>query len=375
MNKQVSARDLVILDSARKREKAREFLAEKGYDGLLISTREHFAWVTSGGDSHVLRNSNIGFGCIVITPEYHYLVAHTMDAERLYREQVDGQDYELIPVRWYEGDITQKALALAGKRVAADTNVGGAQNVYQEIVDMHYPMSELEIARLSWLGQKTDELFTDLALSVYPGQTEREIAAALHCAHLQAGMEVDVLIVGSDQRCFDFRHPLPTDKPLEKYLMLHSSARKWGLHSNLTRFVHFSTPPATIRGVHDAVNNVAAKVILSLNPGVKFKDIFAWQKKWYAEEGFQDEWENHFQGGPTGYVVVDAERCWTEKVVQINQPYEWFITITGAKAGELVALTKNGVELFSYQSSRWPKWTFSNPRFGELSLPDIMIRD
>ncbi len=54
-------------DAAFKRKKVREYLQHKGLDGLLISTREHFAWVTGGGDSHVVFNSNVGFGTLVIS--------------------------------------------------------------------------------------------------------------------------------------------------------------------------------------------------------------------------------------------------------------------------------------------------------------------
>ena len=82
-----------------------------------------------------------------------------------------------------------------------------------------------------------------------------------------------------------------------------------------------------------------------LKPGVKFADILSRQKQWYAEQGYPEEWRNHFQGGPTGYVIVDAGRCLTDKVVQVNQPYEWFITITGTKMGELALLTEDGFEI------------------------------
>ena len=112
-----------------------------------------------------------------------------------------------------------------------------------DLVDLHYPMTDLEISRTRWLASETDKLFTSFAQSVKPGETEKDIAARLHCEHLKKGMEVDVLIVGSDERCFNYRHPLPTEKPLEKYLMLHTVARRWGLHCNLTRFLHFGEPP------------------------------------------------------------------------------------------------------------------------------------
>ena len=70
----------VLQDAALKRQRVRKFLDEKSLDGVMITTREHFAWITSGGDSHVVYNSNLGFGTIVITREKAYLVAYSMDA-------------------------------------------------------------------------------------------------------------------------------------------------------------------------------------------------------------------------------------------------------------------------------------------------------
>ena len=360
-------------DAVIKRKKVREYLECKGLDGLLISTREQFAWVTGGGDSHVVFNSNLGFGTLAITRDKAYLVAHSMDAQRLLAEQADGQDYELVVMRWYDGDVRNKALELAGKKVAADTDFPGTLNVYDDLVDLHYPMTELEMERTRWLAVETDCLYTRFAETVKPGETEQEIAARFHAAHLAAGMQVDVLIVGSDERCFHYRHPIPTAKKLERYLMLHTAARRWGLHCNLTRFIHFGAPSAQIRRVTDAAANVEARVFQMLEPGLPFAEILRAQKEWYAEQGFAEEWRNHFQGGPTGYVIVDAGRCLTGKAVQINQPYEWFITVTGTKMGELSLMSEAGLEIASFTSSTWPGMEIETGK-GSLIVPDLLVR-
>ncbi|MDK2980576.1 MAG: hypothetical protein PWQ55_923 [Chloroflexota bacterium] len=365
--------DRIRDDAAVKRKKARDYLQRKGLDGLLVSTREHFAWLTAGGDSHVVRSSNVGFGTLVITRDRAYLVAQSMDTQRLLAEQAEEQDYELVVMRWYEGDVREKARELAGERVGADTDFPGTLNIYDDLVDLHYPLSELEMERMRWLAVETDRLYTRFAETVEPGQSEQDIAARFHAAHLAAGMQVDVLIVGSDERCFQYRHPIPTGKKLERYLMLHTAARRWGLHCNLTRFIHFGAPSTQVRKVYDAAAAVEARVFQMLKPGLPFADILAAQKRWYAEQGFPEEWRNHFQGGPTGYVIVDAGRCLTDKVVQVNQPYEWFITVTGTKMGELSLMTPAGLEIASFASSTWPGLEVPTGE-GSLVVPDLMVR-
>ena len=363
---------VAILDSETKRQNVRDYLDRKSLDGVVIITREHFAWVTGGGDNHVVYPTNIGFGAVVITKDHQYIVAHSMDANRLMEEQVKGQGYELVKMYWYEGDIRLKAVELAGKRVGSDTIFPGAEDVYMDLVDMHYPMTALEVERIRWLATVTDDLFSTLARTIMPGETEIDIAAKLRNMHTLAGLEVDGMIVGSDERCFKYRHPLATEKPLEKYLMLHSVARKWGLHCNLTRFLHFGRPPDKIRKVYDCAAGVEARVFLSLEPGLKFAEILENQKRWYQELGFKGEWKYHFQGGPTGYVIADGGRSLTDKVVQVNQPYEWFITVTGTKTGELTLLTKEGLEISSYINSSWPGLNVSTP-IGDVVVPDILV--
>jgi len=364
---------VILRDAEEKRRRVRMMLEDKGYSGVVITTREHFAWLTSGGDSHVVRSSSLGFGALVITPERQVLVAQSMDAQRLLDEQICGQEYELVMTRWYEGDIRTQARELAGKAAVSDTDFPGTKNIYMELVDLHYPMTDLEMERVRWLATVTDDIFSFTARSIKPGETELDIAAKLHCTHIKAGMEVDVLIVGSDERCFQYRHPIPTGKPLENYLMLHTVARRWGLHCNLTRFVHFGDPSGVVRKVYDAAVNVEARLFLSLKPGVRFADILNWQKEWYAEQGYPEEWRNHFQGGPTGYVIVDAERCMTDKVVQVHQPYEWFITVTGTKTGELSVLTEKGLEISSFKNSSWPGRKVQTS-LGDIEVPDILIQ-
>ncbi len=362
----------VLQDAALKRQSVRKFLDEKNLDGVMITTREHFAWITSGGDSHVVYNSNLGFGTIVITREKAYLVAHSMDAERLLIEQMDGQDYELVVLRWYEGDIREKARLLAGDKVGSDTDFPGTINIYGDLVDLHYPMTDLEVKRVRELAKDTDALYSRFIETIKPGETETSIAARFHAAHLEAGMEADVIIVGSDERCFRYRHPIATSKKLDKYLMLHSAARRWGLHCNLTRYIHFGTPAENIRRIYDAAAAVEARVFQALKPGVHFADILKWQRQWYAEQGYPEEWKNHFQGGPTGYITVDGGRCLTDKVVQINQPYEWFITIAGTKMGELSLMTAAGLEISSFLHSKWPGMDVETAA-GAITVPDLQI--
>ena len=359
-------------DAARKRERVRDFLVQQNLEGVLISRRDNFAWVTSGGDNHVLKNSEIGVGHIAITRNRHYLLAHSMDAARLYQEQVPGQEYELVSLKWFQGDPRCAAVDLVNGKWAADTTFNDeVPNVNQALSILHYPLTELEMERCRWLGEQVGRILCKVAQEIHPGQREDEVASYLWIECLKLGIELDVLIVGSDERIFHYRHPLPTSKRIERYVLIHPAARRWGLHANVSRSVYFGTPSNEIKRAYRAAAQLQAGLLERLTPGLAFSEIFNWQKQKYAELGFPDEWKNHFQGGPTGYVVVDALRHTTPSTVQVNQAFDWFITITGSKVEELTLLSKDGVEIPSFQSP-WPSYQ-PNQNGNGLGVPDLWV--
>jgi len=76
------------------------FLKELDLEGALISKRSNFAWFTGGGDNHMFLASEIGAASLLVTEEGKYLLAHTMDGDRIMTEEIPGQgesSCELIP--------------------------------------------------------------------------------------------------------------------------------------------------------------------------------------------------------------------------------------------------------------------------------------
>ena len=125
---------------------------------ILISRRDNFAWITCGGDSRVINCTEVGVGHLVVTRDKHYLVAYYMDSDRMLQDQVPGQGYEQVTLFWHEGDERLRALDLAGKRVAADTPVPGTLFAGEAIMDLQWPLNELEVERSRWLGRSVGEI-------------------------------------------------------------------------------------------------------------------------------------------------------------------------------------------------------------------------
>jgi len=241
-------------------------------------------------------------------------------------------------------------------------------------VDLHYPFSDLELRRCRWIGQASNAILARVANDLKPGLSEREIAARLldECAH--EDLTLDVLIVGADERVSRYQHPPPTENRLKRYALLHPAARRWGLHANVTRLLHFGEPPEDIRRAASVAQTVAANVATMLRPGARFADILVEQKRIYAALGYAEEWRNHFQGGITGYTLADPTRSLQPEARAVSdQAYDYFVTITGAKAEELFLLTDGGVEVAS-AGPRWPLRRIETAR-GAVEYPDMLVRD
>lgn len=362
----------ILEATERKRDKVRAWLRASGLDGVIISRRDNFAWVTSGGDNRVINCTEVGVGHLVITPDRHYLVAYYMDCDRLMEEQVPGQGYEPVTMFWHEGDERLRAKELVGGRVGADTPVPGTVNVAEAVMDLQWPLDALEVERSRWLGRNLGEILEDVMRLIEPGMSERDIQAMLHAQIIQRHMDYEVPIVGSDERIIRHRHVLATDKKLDRYLLLGPVVRRWGLFALASRSLHFGEPPAEIAKAFHCVATIEGRILALLRDGLPFAEILRHQKMWYDELGFPGGWNYHFQGGPTGYVLVDAARSLTDKVVQMPQTYSWFTTARGAKVEELTLLAADGVEILSL-GDNWPTVEVDTST-GPVKVPGMLIR-
>jgi Xaa-Pro dipeptidase len=362
----------VLQDTSAKRELVRAWLDKRGLDGVILSRADNFAWITSGGNNKVIEDLDAGVGHLVITRNRLYLVAYYMDAERLWAEQAPGQGYELVTKFWHEGDERVFAKALAGEKVGADTHFPGTEYVNQEIVELQWPLTDLDLRRTRWLGKQQSEVLEKIFREVEPGMTENEIGQQVAREFISRGIKVDVPIVGSDERISKYRHILATDKKLERYLLLGPVISRWGLHSLCSRSMHFGEPPVEVRLAYHAAATIEGRIFSELREGLKFSKILELQKRWYTELGYPDGWNYHFQGGPTGYVIVDVSQNQTDHVIRAPQPYSWFTTIKGAKVEELSILTTEGLEIASL-GDHWPTISVETEK-GSILVPDMLVR-
>jgi antitoxin VapB len=360
---------------AVKLKRLRAFLKKHGYDAALMGTAANFAWLSCGGKNKVLLNTDYGASVLLVTEDRLVCVANTMDARRLAEQELAGLGFEMVPLKWYAEPVAAHAQQIAGQgRLLADMPLPGADFNFQKFYALHYPLTDQEIFRYRGLGRDAEEVMRRVADQTKPGMSGYDVESLLIAEFAAKKMNVACLIVGSDEEIWNYRHPLPSPKRIEKQLMLVLAVERHGLNVPITRMVCFGGEPAaeTARRFR-AVCNIEARTIAACRPGIRFAEILARQKGWYAAEGFAAETENHFMGGITGYIPNDSSLCLDDSaVVQERQAFNWFITITGVNVEDTMITTATGPQLLTC-TGRWPVKPIEVEGL-TLELPQILVK-
>jgi Xaa-Pro aminopeptidase len=168
------------------------------------------------------------------------------------------------------------------------------------------------------------------------------------------GLNPTVILIATDERVFKYRHPIATDKKLERYAMIVICAERYGLVASSTRFVHFGPLPKELEEKAGKVAYVDAGMIAGTKAGISYREYFDTVRKLYAEVGYPDEWKWHHQGGPAGYATREfTVTPSTEGVMREGMSFAWNPSIAGTKSEDTILLTAGGVEIIS-QTGDWP---------------------
>jgi len=286
----------------------------------------------------------------LVTPDAAYLLADNIERARLQEEELAGLELEAREFPWWSGSLADEALKLvpAGELVS-DVPVGGARLLAPaEAMALRNPLTPEEIARYRRLGEEVGIVLTHVALHCRPALSEHQLAGMLGKGLMDFGITPAVTLVAVDERVSTRRHPIPTEKRLERYAMLVVGARRGGLNLSATRLVHFGPLPEELRERHRACARVDAAFLAATRPGARLSAIFRAGQEAYAAEGYPDEWRHHHQGGPTGYAGRDAKGTPDAPgEAQLHQAFAWNPSIAGVKSEDTVLVTEDGLEVLS----------------------------
>jgi len=335
-------------------KKLRTWLKQQEYDGIILSRRDNYAWLTAGRENHVLESTDIGVAPLIITSDRTDIFADSSDAARIADEQnFSGGNVIMVP--WYVSMEQALTGGAAGQRIVSDTGIGNTPNVQPELVSLRMQLSKDELEEYRILGQQCARLVESVCRSAIPGQTEMELAAGLKYLCLEQGIHPDCVLVGSDERIIKYRHSMPTEKKLENSLMIVLGAQRSGLNISLTRMVYFQKVPKDIREKYRKVQQIFAAMQTGMKAGTAYHEYFAFVRRLFEAAGYPEEWKFHHQGGPTGYACREfTVSPQSSGEIRLNQAYAWNPTISGVKCEETTFLSRDGIETFT-GTDNWPR--------------------
>ena len=223
-----------------------------------------------------------------------------------------------------------------------------------EIAPLRYELTPGEIERYQWLGAVAGQALSSTAQAIDSGMTEHEVGAVLDHFLQDEGVTPYLTLVASDQRILKYRHPIPTDKQVERTVMFVTCAEAFGLIACATRLVSFGKIPGDLQKRHTACCTIDTVFNLSTVPGASVAAIFAAGQTAYQQMGYADEWTLHHQGGATGYAGRDYMATpGSHETVHAHQAFAWNPSITGTKTEDTVIAASEGLLMLT-QSPDYP---------------------
>lgn len=312
--------------------RVRDWMEQKSFDGALLTTNPNFFWITGGKQGFVDKGTMNAAAHVLITRDKAYVICNSSERYRIMEEELTDGAFELIAYRWHEKEEEVLRPYLEGKRIASDTGIYGSENQGAELQTLRYVLTKEEEERLEEIGLESAQILEASVRDVKQGETEWEAVGRVAGRLMAKGYQVPVCLIASDERVLKYRHPLPTDKRIEKYVLIAVCAQKYGLTSSITRLKSFGPVPEELRKKYEALLKVDAAFILNTRAGVPVKSVLEKGYEAYRREGYEADFHLHHQGGGLGYLTRDyCADFGTEDLVLNRQGFSWNPTIAGVK--------------------------------------------
>jgi Xaa-Pro aminopeptidase len=328
-----------------KERRVREFLQDRGLDALLLRRQANFCWMTGGGLNLVGIATEFGVAALLITRTSKFVVCSNIEAPRMAREEnLEEQGYTIASFPWHEEAERATIQRIVGKgKVGSDAPFAEAEACGEDVARLRYALTPSEVDRYRWLGQRVSAGLERTLIATRPGETEAEVVARL-CGDLwKDRIDPITLMSAADERVAGYRHPIPTERRVERFLMVSVNARKWGLIVSLTRFVHFGRVPEELQQRYRDNVRIDCAFMAATHPGVPAREVLMRGIEAYRSAGYPDEWKLHHQGGAIGYTGRDYRTNFeTPDVVQANQGFTWNPSLTGTKSEDTILATPSG---------------------------------
>jgi Xaa-Pro dipeptidase len=353
---------------ATKVQRVRALIGSMDLKAVLLKSQSSFCWITAGGLNVVTIADLAGVASILVTAKDCFFITDTIEIPRMMEEeQLEGLGFTPVVFEWYKGNEAEAiSRVVPATDVGCDLPLAGFRCMEKEIRELRYALLAPEIERYLWLGEKAAfAIESVLKEAARPGMKESEVVGELSRTLWNERVDSVCWQAAADDRAYRFRHAIPTERVIEKYLMLNVNARKWGLVTTVTRSVHFGKADPKLARQYRDTTYIECGMIALTRPKAKLVDIFSRTCDLYEQLGYPGEWKKHHQGGAQGYRNRDyLMKPDSEETVIEDQCFCWNPSISGTKSEDAIISRRDG-PLFITKPAVFPTLTidFEGQRF------------
>ena len=284
----------------------RDLAAEHRTPGIVLTSPAAVAWATAGMNVPIDRSAGIDTVWVVVGPDRCVLLTTGVEAPRLAAEHDLGAlGLELIAGPWWdESELVTTAAAVSrapADQLGSDGHAGFGVDLSTVLALARLTLDPWERQQLVALGRDASAAVQGALRHWRPGQSDREVAARIAAAVELRGAQAPVLLVGGDDRLRRFRHPVAVGVPLVTTVMAVLVASRGGQHVALTRYASAHEVDAELAAGLVTTRRIHRRVLAACLPGATAGAVLDELATAYADEGFPDAWQQHYQGGPIGY--------------------------------------------------------------------------
>jgi antitoxin VapB len=328
----------------------RDLMAEKGLDAFVLRRNPNLAWAIAGR-AHVPTTIDAACFDLIITKDSAVAITNVVEAPRLSAEELPAE-VSVQTVPWSQG---RDPLLPTGAKVGSDQPGGDRLDLGVEIEIIRGSLIEADIARFKEICSNAAIALGNAMKEVTSSDREIDVAGLITKSLWKSNLEIAFLGIAGQERVTKFRHPLPTASLVGNRVSASICAKRKGLIASVTRIVTFGALEEEAINGYQSLFKVEAAMLDATVVGKPFSDPINAAIAAYPLNGFdKDEWQNHHQGGPSGFLPRDwPANQGTTRLIAQNQPIAWNPTGKGWKAEDTILATKSGVELLT-NDPNWP---------------------
>jgi antitoxin VapB len=355
-------------EAQEKLGRLRNLLTSKNLEAIILKKGANIAWAI-GGRAHVPTTLELACMDLVITHDGMEVITNKIEAKRLESEELSGLE-KITVINWFEPRDAQLPKDGRVGIDGADAQFPNRINLSSEIEELRRNLSGFEIARLRKISQDCASALGSAMQKIVKSDSEVTAAGKIAGALWERDLEPVVLLVAGSIRLEKFRHPLPTRELIGDKFMGVVCARRKGLIASATRLATFTKIDSEREDRYQRLLAVEGAFFGESMPGKKLSQPFLAGVEEYSRQGFdQDEWLNHHQGGPTGYLPRDfPAHGQSAQLLEANQVLAWNPSAAGIKVEDTILVTSSGVEVLTHDPD-WPMRTFL-----QRERPTILLR-